>query len=57
MYGNVIVKFGYHAQYLGIVNDENKLIGANLIIYKEVFIGNKVAYALRGILFNYEDAD
>ncbi len=57
MYGNVIVKFGYHAQYLGIVNDENKLIGATLIIYKEVFMGNKVAYAPRGILFNYEDAD
>lgn len=56
MYGNVIVKFGYHAQYLGIVNDENKLIGATLIIYKEVFMGNKMAYAPRGILFNYEDA-
>ncbi|MBR2678440.1 MAG: peptidoglycan bridge formation glycyltransferase FemA/FemB family protein [Bacilli bacterium] len=57
MYGNVIVKFGYHAQYLGVVNDENKLIGATLIIYKEVFMGNKIAYAPRGILFNYEDAD
>ena len=56
MYGNVIVKFSYHAQYLGIVNDENKLIGATLIIYKEVFMGNKMAYAPRGILFNYEDA-
>ncbi len=57
MYGNVIVKFGYHAQYLGITNDDNKLIGATLIIYKEVFMGNKMAYAPRGILFNYEDAD
>lgn len=57
MYGNVIVKFGYHAQYLGIVNEQNKLIGATLIIYKEVFMGNKMAYAPRGILFNYEDAD
>ncbi len=57
MYGNVIVNFGYHAQYLGIVNDNNKLIGATLIIYKEVFMGNKMAYAPRGILYNYEDLD
>lgn len=57
MYGNVIVNFGYHAQYLGIVNDSNKLIGATLIIYKEVFMGNKMAYAPRGILYNYEDLD
>lgn len=57
MYGNVIVNFGYHAQYLGIVNDSNKLIGATLIIYKEVFMGNKMAYAPRGILYNYEDPE
>ena len=56
-YANVMIKFGYHAQFLGIVNDENKLIGATLILYKEVFMGNKIAYAPRGILFNYEDAD
>ena len=57
MYANVIVKFGYHAQYLGVVNKENKLIGATLIIYKEVFMGNKMAYAPRGILFNYEEPE
>ena len=55
MYANVISKFGYNSQYLGFVNDENKLIGATLIIYKEVFLGNKIAYAPRGILFNYEN--
>ena len=57
MYANVMNKFGYHAQFLGIVSDENKLMGATLIIYKEVFMGNKIAYAPRGILFNYEDFD
>ena len=55
MYANVMVKFGYHAQFLGIATDDNKLIGATLLIYKEVFMGNKVAYAPRGILFDYED--
>ena len=57
MYANVMVKFGYRAQFLGIVNDQNKWIGATLIIYKEVFMGNKIAYAPRGILFDYEDTD
>ena len=57
MYANVMVKFGYQAKYIGIVNDQNKLIGASLIIYKEVFMGNKLAYAPRGILFNYEDEE
>ncbi len=55
MYANVMVKFGYHAQFLGIVNEQNKLIGATLIIYKEIFMGNKMAYAPRGILFDYDD--
>ena len=57
MYANVMIKFGYRAQFLGMVSDENKLIGATLIIYKEVFMGNKIAYAPRGILFDYDDAD
>ena len=57
MYANVMIKFGYKAQFLGIVNDQNKLIGASLLLYKEVFMGNKVAYAPRGILFNYEDIE
>lgn len=56
-YANVMVKFGYNIQYLGIVSENNKLIGATLIMYKEVFMSNKIAYAPRGILFNYENAD
>ena len=36
MYANVMNKFGYHTQFLGVVNDENKLIGATLLLYKEV---------------------
>ncbi|MCI8568624.1 MAG: aminoacyltransferase [Bacilli bacterium] len=55
MYANVMSKFGYRSQYLGIVNEQNQLIGATLIIYKEVFMKNKLAYAPRGILFNYEN--
>ena len=54
-YANIMIKFGYHTKLLGFVNDQNSLIGATLIIYKNVFMGNKVAYAPRGILFNYEN--
>ena len=57
MYANVMVKFGYHAKFLGFANKQNKLVGATLILYKEVFMGNKVAYAPRGILANYENPD
>ena len=55
MYGEVMSKFGYEVQYLGIVNNQNKLIGATLIMYKETFMKYKIAYAPRGILINYEN--
>jgi len=51
-YADVMTKFGYHAQFLGIVSDEEKLVGATLIIYKDIFMGNKIAYAPHGILFD-----
>lgn len=57
MYANVMKKFGYRSQYLGIVDENNKLIGATLIIYKEVFMGSRMAYAPRGPLFNYENEE
>lgn len=56
-YANLIKQFGYHTQFLGISNDDNQLIGATLIIYKEIFMKNKIGYAPRGILFDYEDLD
>ncbi len=54
-YGNTMTKFGYKVHYLGIINDLNSLIGATMIMYKEVFMKNKIAYAPRGILFDYEN--
>ena len=56
-YARVMVKFGYRAQFLGIASDENQLLGATLIIYKDAFMGNKIAYAPHGILFDYEDLE
>ncbi len=52
-YGNTMKTNGYDIHYLGFIDDNEKLIGASLIIFKEVFMGNKMAYAPRGMLFNY----
>ena len=57
MYANVMSKFDYKTQYLGFVNDENKLIGATLILIKNIIMGNKIAFAPRGMLINYENSD
>lgn len=55
VYGNTMRKFGFNIHFLGITDDSNTLIGASLIIYREVFMGHKIAYAPRGILFNYDN--
>ena len=56
-YGSLMTKFGYNIHYLGIVSDTNKLIGATLLLYKQVFMSNKIAYAPRGFLLNYENIE
>ncbi len=53
-YGNTMVKFGWNVHYLGIIDETERLIGAGLLLYKEVFMNNKYAYAPRGILFDYD---
>lgn len=55
-YARSMLRFGYNIHYLGFVNDRNSLIGATFIAYKEVFMSNKIAYAPRGILFDYTDS-
>ena len=57
MYANLMVKFGYRSQFLGIVDEHNKLIGATLLVYKNVWKKNKIAYAPRGMLCDYDDPE
>ena len=52
-YGKVIQKHGYNTHYIGIVDDNDTLLGASLLLYKEVFMNYKIAYAPRGFLFDY----
>ena len=56
-YGKTMAENGYNIHYLGIKDNAKNLIGASLIIYKEVFMGQKIAYAPRGILFDYTDLE
>lgn len=56
-YARSMLKFGYSIHFLGFVDEKSSLIGATFIAYKQVFMSNKIAYAPRGILFNFENAD
>lgn len=55
-YAHTMVKFGYKAHYLGIIDETDTLIGATLLLYKDIFMNNKFAYAPRGILFDYTNS-
>ncbi len=55
-YAKSMLKFGYNIHFLGFTNSNNELIGATFITYKEVFMNNKIAYAPRGILFDFSDS-
>lgn len=45
---------GYEIHYLGF-KDNNELIGASMLVYKELFWGYKFAYAPRGFLIDYSN--
>ena len=45
MYANVMSKFGYHTQFLGIVSDDNKLSGATVLLYKTVFSARFIMFS------------
>ena len=47
----------YNIHYLGFLDDNDKLIGASMMLYKTLFWGYKYAYAPRGFLINYDDLD
>ena len=52
-YGRTIRNHGYDIHYIGIVDDLGNLLGASLLLYKEVLMNYKIAYAPRGFLFDY----
>ena len=56
-YARIMPKFNYEVSYIGITNnDDDRLIGASVLLLQEAFMKNKIAYAPRGILFDYTDS-
>ena len=53
-YGNLMKNFGFNALYVGFVHNK-KLIGASLILNRQIFMGFKYGYAPHGLLINYND--
>ena len=45
----------YNVHYLGFTDNDDKLIGAALMLYKSLFWGYKFAYSPRGLLIDYEN--
>ncbi len=47
----------YEIHYLGFADDNGKLFGAALMLYKTVFLGYKYAYSPRGLLIDYNNLE
>ena len=45
----------FNIHYLGLCDNNNRLIGASLMLYKTLFWGCKYAYAPRGLLIDYDN--
>lgn len=54
-YASIMSNFNYEISYIGIYNEEDKLVGASLLLLQNAFMKNKIAYAPRGILFDFTD--
>lgn len=55
-YGNIMSNFNYEIKYIGINDDNDKMIGASLLLLQESVMKTKLAYAPRGILFDFIDS-
>lgn len=55
-YGDVMSKFNYEVRYIGIMDDNHNMIGASLLLLQNSAMKTKLAYAPRGILFDFTDA-
>ena len=56
-YGDVMDMFNYDVKYIGIENDNDTIIGASLLLLQEGAMKTKLAYAPRGILFDFTNSD
>ncbi len=55
MYGDLMSKYGYKAEYFGFLDEEKRLTAAALILTNKLFGKYKYGYSPRGILVNYDN--
>lgn len=57
MYGELMSKYEFSSNYIGFIDENKKLVAASLILYKEIFMNYKYAYAPRGFLIDYSSKE
>lgn len=56
-YGDLMSNHGFSSIYVGLIDDANTLYAASLILYKNIFLHYKFAYAPRGFLIDFNNYD
>lgn len=56
-WGELKATNGWHNYYVGLVNDDNKIVGASLLLSKKLLLNINIFYAPRGFLIDYKDND
>lgn len=56
-YGRLREKYDFSANYIGFIDENDELVAASLILFKEAMMGYKYAYAPRGFLIDYNNLD
>jgi lipid II:glycine glycyltransferase (peptidoglycan interpeptide bridge formation enzyme) len=54
-YGDLISRHGFKAIYVGLIDDNQIIRAASLILYRKIFLHYKFAYAPRGFLIDFND--
>ena len=54
-YGTLMDRHNFDDYYLGLIDDNNSILAATLILVNKVFIGYKWGYCPRGYLIDYND--
>ena len=54
-YGTLMDRHNFDDYYLGLIDDNNNILAATLILVNKVFIGYKWGYCPRGYLIDYND--
>lgn len=54
-YARLMGEFKYNYDYIGLVNEQNTIVAASLILWKKIGLNMKYGYAPKGFLLNYYD--